>query len=188
MLLKLFLTFLEIGFVSFGGGLGMISIIKDTVITNNWLTEEEFLNFVAISESTPGPLAINMATFVGSSQAGFLGALLATIGVVLPSFIIILLIAKIMKNLSKYEIVNKVLSCIRPVVVALIVGTAITMVLSVICGFVTINTSLDFDFRGIIIFIILFVVSIYAKKIENRKLQPVMIILISALLGIVIYK
>lgn len=188
MLLKLFLTFLEIGFVSFGGGLGMISIIKDTVISNNWLTEEEFLNFVAISESTPGPLAVNMATFVGSSQAGFLGALLATIGVVLPSFIIILLIAKIMKNLSKYQVVNMVLTFIRPVVVALIVGTAITMVLSVVGGFIAINTPLKIDYKAITIFLVLFGISIYSKKIEKRKLQPVMIILLSALLGLVIYK
>lgn len=188
MLLKLFLTFLEIGCVSFGGGLGMISIIKDTAISNNWLTEEEFLNFVAISESTPGPLAVNMATFVGSSQAGFLGALLATIGVVLPSFIIILIIAKIMKNLSKYQSVNMVLTFIRPVVVALIVGTALTMVLSVIGGFVAIETNLIIDYKAVTIFIILIAISIYSVKVEKRKLKPVMIILISALLGLVIYK
>ena len=87
ILLKLFLTFLKIGAVSFGGGYGMISMIRDDCLTNGWLTEDELLNFIAIAESTPGPIAVNMATFIGSSEGGILGALLATLGVVLPSFI-----------------------------------------------------------------------------------------------------
>ena len=87
--LKLFLIFLEIGAVSFGGGYGMISIIREKVLAFGWLSEDEFVNFIAVSESTPGPLAVNMATFVGSSQAGFIGGLIATLGVVLPSFVII---------------------------------------------------------------------------------------------------
>ena len=87
--LQLFLNFLKIGALSFGGGYGMIAVVKETVISNAWLTETEFLDFVAVAESTPGPLAVNMATFVGSSQGGFLGALAATLGVLLPSFVII---------------------------------------------------------------------------------------------------
>ena len=90
--LQLFLTFLKIGAVSFGGGYGMISLIREDCLANAWLNEEELLNFIAVAESTPGPIAVNMATFIGSSQAGFGGALLATLGVVLPSFFIILLI------------------------------------------------------------------------------------------------
>ena len=97
--LKLFLEFLKIGAFSFGGGYGMISLIRDTVISNGWLTENQLMNFIAVSESTPGPLAINMATFIGSSQGGILGALSATFGVVLPSFVIILIISLILKNL-----------------------------------------------------------------------------------------
>ena len=82
--LRLFLTFLKIGVVTFGGGYAMIPLIKDECLTAGWLTESELLNFIAVAESTPGPIAINMATFVGSSQAGFWGSLVATIGVVLP--------------------------------------------------------------------------------------------------------
>ena len=78
MFLKLFLTFLEIGAVSFGGGYGMISLIREKVLLNGWLSEAEFLSFIAVSESTPGPLAVNMATFIGASQGGVLGALCAT--------------------------------------------------------------------------------------------------------------
>ena len=69
--LKLFLTFLKIGAVSFGGGYAMISLIREDCLSNSWLTEEELLNFIAVAESTPGPIAVNMATFVGSSQGGF---------------------------------------------------------------------------------------------------------------------
>ena len=83
--LKLFLNFLMIGALSFGGGYGMVSLVRETVISNGWLTESEFLNFIAVSESTPGPLAVNMATFIGSTQGGILGSFLATLGVVLIS-------------------------------------------------------------------------------------------------------
>ena len=93
MLWQLFWTFLEIGAVSFGGGYGMISLIREKVLLHGWLEETQFLSFIAVSESTPGPLAINMATFIGASQAGAAGAICATLGVVLPSFFIILLIA-----------------------------------------------------------------------------------------------
>ena len=127
--LRLFLTFLEIGAVSFGGGYGMISLIREKVLGYGWLTEEEFLSFIAVSESTPGPLAVNMATFIGSSQGGLPGALCATLGVVLPSFCIILLIAALMRNLLKYAGVNAALGGIRPAVVGLILGTALTMAL-----------------------------------------------------------
>ena len=75
MYLRLFLTFLEIGAVSFGGGYGMISLIREKALVNGWLTEGELLNFIAVAESTPGPIAVNMATFVGSSQAGFFGSI-----------------------------------------------------------------------------------------------------------------
>lgn len=90
--------FLMIGALSFGGGYGMVSLVRETVISNGWLTESEFLNFIAVSESTPGPLAVNMATFIGSTQGGILGSFIATLGVVLPSFIIILLIAAVLKT------------------------------------------------------------------------------------------
>ena len=101
-MIRLFWNFLMIGALSFGGGYGMISLVRETVLSNGWLTESEFLSFIAVSESTPGPLAVNMATFVGSSQGGFWGALVATLGVVLPSFLLLLLIAAVLRNLMKY--------------------------------------------------------------------------------------
>ena len=101
--LKLFINFLIIGTLSFGGGYGMISLMREIVLSNHWLSEDMFMSFVAIAEATPGPLAVNLATFVGSSQGGFLGAFFATLGVVLPAFIILLLIAAVLKNLMKYS-------------------------------------------------------------------------------------
>ena len=85
---ELFLTFLQIGAFSFGGGYGMISLIREETLSRGWLTEESLLDMIAVAESTPGPIAVNMATFVGSSQGGVLGAAVATLGVVLPSFVI----------------------------------------------------------------------------------------------------
>ena len=153
--LKLFLNFLMIGALSFGGGYGMVSLVRETVISNGWLTESEFLNFIAVSESTPGPLAVNMATFIGSTQGGILGSFLATLGVVLPSFIIILLIAAVLKNLMKYAGVNAVLGGVRPCVVAMILATAVNMALSTLAGFAADKAGIAPDLRSIVVFLLL---------------------------------
>ena len=133
--LQLFLSFLMIGTLSFGGGYGMISLVREVVLGHGWLTESEFLSFIAVSESTPGPLAVNMATFIGSSQAGLPGALVATLGVVLPSFVIILLVAAVLRSVLRYAGVQAVLDGVRPCVVAMILATAVTMGLSTLGGY-----------------------------------------------------
>ena len=185
--LKLFLTFLQIGAFSFGGGYGMISLIREKVLTYGWLTEEEMLNMIAVAESTPGPIAVNMATFVGSSQGGFFGALLATLGVVLPSFIIILIIAALIRNLLKYAGVKAFLGGIRPCVVGLILATAITMFMSTVIGFGSIGDTLAVDFKGIMIFVLLILISITAKLAFQKKTSPILMIIISAGLGMLMY-
>ena len=88
--LQLFIEFFLIGLFTFGGGYAMIPLVRETVLENGWLTETQFYDFIGVCESTPGPIAVNMATFVGSDQAGVFGSICATLGVVLPSFIIIL--------------------------------------------------------------------------------------------------
>ena len=185
--IELFLNFLVIGAVSFGGGYGMISLVRETVLSRGWLTESEFMSFIAVSESTPGPLAVNMATFIGSSQGGMLGAFMATLGVVLPSFVIILIIAAVLKNLLKYAGVNAVLSGIRPCIVAMIIATAISMGLNTLFGFADYTSSIAPDLRSIIIFMILFAVSFLLKKIWKKKLSPILMIVFSAVLGIVFW-
>ena len=141
--IKLFLTFFEIGMFTFGGGYAMISLIRDKALAFGWLSEEEILNMVAVSESTPGPIAVNMATFVGSTQGGVFGALAATLGVVLPSFIVILLIAAFIRNFLKYKGVQAFLGGVRPCIVALILATAITMSLSTLLDFTTLTGAME---------------------------------------------
>ena len=185
--IKLFLTFFEIGLFTFGGGYAMISLMRDKALALGWLTEEELLNMIAVSESTPGPIAVNMATFVGSTQGGVLGSLMATLGVVLPSFIIILLISAVVRNFLKYSGVQAFLRGVRPCVVALILTTAITLTLSTLLGFTDIKGGVTPDIRGIIILAILVAFALGFKKIKKKKPSPIFMILISAGLGMLLY-
>ena len=187
IILELFLVFLKVGAVSFGGGIGMLALIRDEVVSRGWMTESELLNMVAVSESTPGPIAVNIATFIGSDQGGFLGALAATLGVILPSFIIILIIAALISNLLKYAGVKAFLSGLRPCVVGLILATAITMLLSTLVGFTTYNGGASVDVRGIIIFVILISLAFVIKNVFKKKPSPIIMILISAGLGMLFY-
>ena len=185
--LRLFLIFLKIGLVSFGGGYGMISMIRDDCLANGWLTEEELLNFIAVAESTPGPIAVNMATFVGSSQGGFLGALLATLGVVTPSFLIIILIASLFTRLMKYGAVRAGLSGIRPAIVSLILATGANMLLNLLFG---INSDLAtpiLEWRGILIFLVIIAASLGYDKWKSKKISPILLIILSGILGMILY-
>ena len=185
--LKLFLTFFEIGMFTFGGGYAMISLIRDKALAFGWLSEEQLLNMIAVSESTPGPIAVNMATFVGSSQGGVLGSLAATVGVILPSFIIIILISALIHNFLKYRGVQAFLKGVRPCVVALILSTAITMALSTLFDFTTVWGGFSPDIRGIAILAILVIIALLVKKVFGKKPSPILMIVISAVLGAVLY-
>lgn len=187
ILLDLFLTFLEIGAFSFGGGYGMISLMREEALAHGWLTEETLLNIIAVSESTPGPIAVNMATFVGASQAGFWGAFFATIGVVLPSFVMILLIAALMQNLFKYAGTKAVLSGIRPCVIGLILAAAIKMLSKIMIGFSSIGDSPAIDGRAILILFLLASIPPITKRTIKKTPSPVLMILISACLGVILY-
>lgn len=127
ILLELFLTFLKIGAFTFGGGYAMIPLIQSEVISRGWLTEAQITDFIAVSESTPGPLAVNMATYVGSEIAGIGGALCSTLGVVLPSFIIILIVAKSFELFKSNKYVKNAMSGIRPAVIGLIAAALLSV-------------------------------------------------------------
>ncbi len=185
--LELFLSFFKVGALSFGGGYGMISFIRETVLEKAWLTEAELLNFIAIAESTPGPIAVNIATFIGSSQGGFTGALVATLGVVLPSFIIILIIAAFVSNLLKYSGIKAFLSGMRPSIVGLIFATAVTLSLSSIMSFKSVGDAFLFDAKGLIILSTLLVSHFVIKKLFKKQPSPIIMIIFSAALGIVFY-
>lgn len=187
MILPLFLTFLEVGAVSFGGGYGMIALIRELTLAHGWLTEGELLNFIAVAESTPGPIAVNMATFVGSSQAGIPGAVAATLGVVLPAFIIILIIVSLIRNLLKYPAVQGILQGIRPCVVGLILATGLTMMLSVLSGFGRIGDTFAPDLKAIVIFAMIVLVSYLYKHKQKKKISPILLIIFSAVTGAILY-
>ena len=185
--LELFLAFLEVGAFSFGGGLSMISLLQDIVIGKDWLTEAELLEMIAIAESTPGPIAVNIATFVGATKGGFLGAVLSTLGVVLPSFVIILLVAILLRNLMKYEAVKVTLASIRPTVVGLIFGVFVTMSALTLLGTKNIYTPIDMDFIGFAIFFLVLAGVFLYKKIRKKAPSPILVILFSAVLGMIFY-
>lgn len=188
ILLQLFLTFLLIGTVSFGGGYGMISLVREQVLSHGWLTESEFLDFIAVSESTPGPLAVNMATFIGSSQAGFPGALVATVGVVLPAFLIILLIAALLGNLLRYRGVEAFLSGVRPTVVGLILGTALLLGLSACLSLGSLRGTVSVTPDPAVLLILFCLVAFdgASRAWHRRALSPILLILLSAILGMLI--
>lgn len=127
-LLELFLTFLKIGAFTFGGGYAMIPIIQDEVVRKNkWLDDNDLLEIIAVSESTPGPIAINAATFIGFQKAGVWGSFFCTLGVVLPSFFIILIISLFFRKFQDIQIVKYAFNGIRSAVVALIIKALISM-------------------------------------------------------------
>lgn len=183
--LLLFLEFLKIGLFTFGGGYAMIPLIRETVVARMWLTENEFYDFIGICESTPGPIAINMATYVGSTQAGFLGAVCATIGVILPSFIIIILIASILKHFTNNPIFKAFLNGVKPIIISLIISTGLVIFLKNI-GYNSLS-SFTFDFRPLIIFSLLVGTFLVIKFVFKNKLNTILLLLFSAILGIVVY-
>lgn len=148
ILLELFLTFAKIGLFTFGGGYAMISLIENNCVEKKkWITHDEMMNVTVIAESTPGPIAINCATFVGFKQAGFIGSLIATLGMVLPSFIIIYAISMSLDNFLEIAIIANAFKGIKIAVGILILDAAITMIrkmhkkvlprVIMICSFVT---------------------------------------------------
>ena len=167
--LELFWTFFLIGAFTFGGGYAMLPLIQIEVVNKGWLANEAVVNFVAVSESTPGPFAINMATYVGSEMGGIFGAACATLGVVLPSFVIILVVAKCYDRFKKSKLVKGAMSGLKPAVIGMI-GTAILSI-------------------GKTVFVqpgLLFSAALFAAMavLAFKKVHPIIIICISAAAGI----
>ena len=178
--LDLFLGFLEVGCFSFGGAYGAIPLIRDVVLSYGWLNDEAITYMIAVSESTPGPIMVNMATYVGSTQAGFLGALLATTAVVLPSFLVILLVTAVLTSALKHKYVKAVLQGLKPCVVGIVLATGIHMILRNSTG-----TASLLNGRAILITLLLVGIKFLYQRFRNKKLSPILLILISAIAGIV---
>ncbi len=120
--LELFITFFTIGLFTFGGGYAMLPLIQQKVVEKGWLSVEEIVDFVAVSESTPGPFAVNISTYVGTECGGVLGAFCATLGVVLPSFLVILIVARCYIRFKESKLVSGAMFSLRATVVGLMAG------------------------------------------------------------------
>ena len=185
---QLFFTFLKVGTFAFGGGYSMLSLIEDSVLKYGWMTEQELLNFVGVETVIPGPIAVNMATYIGYEQGGFWGALLATVGVVLPSFIIILLIAACIKNLLKFPPVKTFISSMRPALGGLILSVAATMALTVFFGMDSlINMHFSFDWRTILILAAVIAIPIVWKRYKKKEFSSILLVILSGVLGMLLF-
>ena len=176
--LELILGFLEVGCFSFGGAYAAIPLIRDVVLKYGWLEEETLLYFIGVCESTPGPIMINLATYVGSSQAGVLGALLATVMVVLPAFLIILGVVTIVDRFIKNPYVAAVMGGLKPGVIGVILATGISLIL----GNVWVNSAVDY--KALAITGVLAVLTVGSRIIRKKKISAIPLIGISALVGI----
>ena len=184
--LYLFLEFFKVGLFTFGGGYAMIPLIKEVVLSHGWMDEAHFIDMIGLSEVTPGPIAVNMATFIGSEQGGFLGSTIATLGVILPAFIIMLLISILLKRFMKNRFVQATLGGIKTVAVALITSSAIILLSDVLfpIKYSNGNFSISFNFDVIKVFVLVIAGYFLIKMIIKRKPSPIITIIMAALISL----
>ena len=182
--LELFIGFLTVGLFSFGGAYAAIPLIRDVVLSYGWIGEDELTNMIAISESTPGPIMVNLATYVGSSKAGILGGTVATFAVVFPAYIIILLIMALLKKLMGNKYMQAALRGLKPCIIGIILATGCVMIIknSVFPMIRDIR-----DYRPALIACVLVIAYFAPRKVISKKISPIMLIIISAIFGIVAY-
>lgn len=197
--LVLFWEYFKIGLFTIGGGYAMLPMVQQSIAKHNWLTSGEVVNFIAVAESTPGPFAINLATFVGVTVGsktslgifgGFLGAVVATFAVVLPSLVIIVVVTKLFEKFKTNKYVQNALYGIRPVVV----GLVLSAVVSVLCMVILPNLDLT-DIKGegfsqfnwISLIVVLAFFPLSRLKIKGKKTHPIFLILLAAAVGVVVF-
>ena len=189
MFLQIFLTFFQIGLFTFGGGYAMIPLIQSEVLGKAWLTSEELVNFIAVSESTPGPFAVNISTYIGTILGtqqsgiltGFLGGICGTLGVVTPSFIIILIVAHFYEKFKESKIVSGVMTGLRPAVVGLIGAAVISIMMTNLF-----KGQFSTDFFSRPAFYCSIAITALMTFLSFKKLHPILLIVISAALGILV--
>ena len=183
ILLELFIGFLKVGCFAFGGAYGAIPLIRDVVLSYGWLDDEMLTYMIAVSESTPGPIMVNLATYVGSSQAGLAGSIVTTLAVVLPSFLTILLVTALLKTALKNPYVKAVLRGLKPCMIGIILATGAYMILKN-GGILQEGTPL---IRPLILTLVLGAVYFCSRKIKKGGISPILLICISAVAGIAAY-
>ena len=184
--LDLLLGFLKVGLFSFGGAYGAIPLIRDVVLSYGWLDDDMLTDMIAVSESTPGPIMVNLATYVGSSQAGIFGALTATAAVVLPAFLIILLIMAALKKLPRSAAAQAVLGGLTPCVVGVVLATGCAMILRYCFGAGE-GGAFSPDPAAAVMTAVLGAVYFGSRKFVKRGLSPIALIGIAAAAGVIAY-
>lgn len=178
VLWELFKTFLMIGFVSFGGGYAMIPVIQTEVAQHGWMTTQQFTNTIAIAGMSPGPIATNSATLVGYSTAGLTGAIISTLGTLLPAIIIVIIVSTFFSKLNHYPVVQWMFYGLRPIVTSLIIYAAISFAYS--NKLINLN-----DLQQTWPFLLIFGLSLVA--LIKLRWHPVYVILLSGLVGVALY-
>ena len=180
--LNLLIGFLKVGMFSFGGAYAAIPLIRDVVLAYGWMTDEELSYMIAVSESTPGPIMINLATYVGSHEAGIIGAVIATVAVALPAFIIIILLTRALTAFMNNRYVAATLGGLKPCITGIILATGLYMTATCI---IQTKSMVRVDISAIIIMIILAACMLLSKPLFKKNMSPVVLIVIAAGLGIV---
>ena len=185
--LQLFWTFFKIGLFTIGGGHAMIPLIMEEIVAKGWLSQEVLLDFIAISESTPGPFAVNIATYAGQEVAGIGGAIMCTLGVVLPSLIIIIIIAKFFSRFMNRPVVQEVFDHVSGSVTGLLFSVAVEVGILVMFGMDGLLNAEAFKPDWIAIGLFPGLLAISFIKIKKKKLPPIAIIILSAVGGVLLY-
>ena len=180
--LDLFLGFLKVGCFAFGGAYAAIPLIRDVVLSYGWVTDETLTYMIAVSEMTPGPVMVNLATYIGRSQAGFPGAFIATFAVVFPAFLIMLLCMFVFNPLMKNKCFNTVVGTLKPCVIGLILAIGLYMTAE---AFVDVKGSFDVDWKALAITVILLAAAFLPQVFGKKKISPITLIVFSAVLGVV---
>ncbi|MDD6187792.1 MAG: chromate transporter [Oscillospiraceae bacterium] len=184
--LQLFFEFAKIGLFNFGGGMAALPFLQDLSVRTCWYTFEEMANFIAISESTPGPMAINMATYVGYTTGGFFGSCMATLGIIFPALFVTTLVAKFLSQFRDNKYVNRAFYGLRPCVLALIASALVSLVgVTMLNDGWTFQTITSFiNYKAILIFAVIFAM-LRSKKLG--KIHPVVFLALSRVMGLILY-
>ncbi len=184
ILLELLVGFLKIGFFSFGGAYSAIPLIREVVLSYGWIEEEKLSYMIAVSESTPGPIMVNMATYIGSTKGGVAGALIATAAVVLPAFLIVIVLTLLLKNAVKNGAVQSMLGSLKACVAGIILATGVYMILINCIGSVT---SVSVDVAAIVMTAVLGAVYIGSRKTVKNGISPIVLICLAGAAGVLVY-
>lgn len=175
LVLQLIIQFFKTGLFSIGGGLATIPFLKEMSINYNWFSLEELQTMINVAESTPGPIGVNMATYVGFKQLGLIGGIITTLSLVLPSIIVILIIARVLEKFKNSNVINSVFKCLRAAVLGLIIYAVVDIFKNTLF-----NEETIINLKQFVCYVV-----ILAGSLKIKKLSPIMIIVVCAVIGIV---